>query len=378
MGTIDIKINKTRIINEFIELIKICSPSKKEKKISQTLKKKLINLGLDVIEDDSDNTTKLGSGNLICQLSGDNSIPPILFTAHMDTVPIDKQVKPIIEGHYIKSDGTTILGADNKVGIAVLLEAIKLLKENNLKHGNIQFVFTAGEESGLIGAKAIDRSLLNAKFGYALDHTGKVGHFVTKGAYHVNVFINIKVPFQRKTSFSAIKIATKVIKNIRLGKVDDDMTIHLINFSGQNERSLLHDYVKIKLNIKSFNKNKILNEIERIKDVIYKLENKFSMTGTVRSNVFCEGFRFNNNDLVVTLAKKAAEKIGLENNELSTIYSSDANIFTSYEIPVVNLAVGYENIHTHLEKYNLNNLELLTKYVISIIKQSAHLKVKEF
>lgn len=371
MEKIEIKINKQRIVKELIELIKVYSPSKGEGEISKVLQRKFSALGLDVIEDSSMDKTNHGSNNLICNLKGDCEITPVLFTAHMDTVSVDDQITPLIKNNYLMSDGTTILGADNKVGIAIMLEAIKLLKEYDVKHGHIQFVLTVGEESGLIGAKAINQSLLNAAYGYALDHTGKIGHIVTKGIYHVNLLIKIKVPTYSASNTTAIKIATKAIKRIRLGEVDDETTIHIVNFSGQNERDLLYDYAKIKMEIKSFNKNKLNKEIELIRQTISSLAKEYAVFTNVETDLFCEGFNFSETDLVVKTAKNAANTINLECEKIETTFFSDANIFTSYGIPTVNLAVGYENIHTHLERYNLCYLNELTRFVISIIKEVA-------
>lgn len=96
----------------------------------------------------------------------------------MDTVVPGKGIKPSIKDGYVVTDGTTILGADDKAGLAVMLEVVKVLKEQNFAHGTIQFIITVGEESGLVGAKVLDPSLVKAKFGYALDSDGKVGNII--------------------------------------------------------------------------------------------------------------------------------------------------------------------------------------------------------
>ena len=133
---------------------------------------------MSVKEDDTKEVTGHGAGNLICTLKGTKDADTIYFTSHMDTVVPGKGVKPIVEDGYVKSDGTTILGADDKTGLAAMFEAIKVLKEQNIEHGTIEFIITAGEESGLVGAKAMDRSDITAKYGFALDSDGKVGNII--------------------------------------------------------------------------------------------------------------------------------------------------------------------------------------------------------
>src|SRR5699024_1602573 len=156
-----VKVNQDRLVNEFLELVKVDSETKNESTIASVLTKKFEQLGLEVIEDDSAEKTGHGAGNLICNLVGtsvnNESIPEILFTSHMDTVVPGQNIKPSIKDGYIVSDGTTILGADDKAGLAVMFEAIRLLKENEIAHGPLQFVITAGEESGLVGAKNINQ-----------------------------------------------------------------------------------------------------------------------------------------------------------------------------------------------------------------------------
>lgn len=364
-----ININEKRLINEFIKLLKISSPSKQERQLSQYLKSELARLQLDVLEDSFHGELEAGSGNLICQLHGDSSITPILFTAHMDTVHVSQPIRPYIKNNYVYTDGTTILGADNKVGIAVLLETIKLLQQYEIKHGNIQFIFTVSEELGMVGAKALDKSLLNAKFGYALDHTGNIGEIVTKGRYNAKLFIKIQSPLNQQNDYSVIQIATKAIKGINLGQVDEETSVHIIEFSGKNEPNLSYECVNITIDIKSMTKKQLDKQIIFIKSVLSKLEQQFQIVSNVHTQLLCHGFSFNKDDDVVQVAENAAKIIGLKPTHLTTDHCSDTNVFTKYGVPTVNLAVGYENIHTHSEQYNLKYLPRLTEYVLAIIKQ---------
>lgn len=173
------EINKQRLLDEFLELVQIDSETTQEAEISKVLKQKFTDLGLEVLEDEAASVTGHGANNLICNLKGSKEgADTIYFTSHMDTVVPGNGVNPSIEDGYVVTDGTTILGADDKAGIAAILEGIRSLKENNVEHGDIQFVITVGEESGLVGAKALDSSLLKAKYGYAIDSDGQVGNIV--------------------------------------------------------------------------------------------------------------------------------------------------------------------------------------------------------
>lgn len=173
-----VKVVKHRIVQEFMELVQVDSETKNEQEISRVLKEKFNALGLEVMEDDSRERTGHGSGNLIVtwKEEGVEQAPKLFFTCHMDTVTPGKGIKPQLgEDGWIRSDGSTILGSDDKAGIAALFEAIRVVREQNIPHGQIQFVITAGEESGLMGARAMKPDVLDSDFGYALDSNGEVG-----------------------------------------------------------------------------------------------------------------------------------------------------------------------------------------------------------
>ena len=145
-----------------------------------------------MIQDDAHTRNGHGAGNIIATLKGTLDVEPIYFTSHMDTVVPGKGIKPSLrEDGYIVSDGTTILGADDKAGLAALFEMVKRLKEQNIAHGDIEFIITAGEESGLVGAKELDPANIKAKYGFAVDSDGKVGGIVTAAPFQAKIFTKI-------------------------------------------------------------------------------------------------------------------------------------------------------------------------------------------
>jgi tripeptide aminopeptidase len=149
--------NRKRLLKTFLQLVQIPSPSKEEGRVVGYIIKRLRSLGLKPFQD--------GFGNLIVNIKGKiREADPIFFNAHMDTVATDGKVKPQIKKGIIYSDGSTILGADDKAGIAAILELTTVLKEENIAHGNIQLIFTAAEEIGLKGAKNLDRKILTAHY----------------------------------------------------------------------------------------------------------------------------------------------------------------------------------------------------------------------
>ena len=244
--------NEERLLNEFLALVQIDSETKHEEEIAVVLTEKLTALGFDVVEDDSAVRSGHGAGNLIATMKGNvEDADRIYFTCHMDTVVPGIGIKPEVrEDGYVYSDGTTILGADDKAGIAALFEMIRVVKEEQIPHGDLQFIITAGEESGLMGAKEMDPSLITSEYGYAVDSDGKVGGIVTAAPYQAKVYATIygktaHAGVAPEKGVSAISIASKAIAAMTLGRIDEETTANIGSFYGGKATNIVCDEVTI-------------------------------------------------------------------------------------------------------------------------------------
>ncbi|WP_099158443.1 M20/M25/M40 family metallo-hydrolase [Virgibacillus ndiopensis] len=373
-----VQVNNDRLINEFMELVQIDSETKHEEKIAEVLKKKFTNLGLEVIEDDSKIETGHGAGNLICNLKGTkDGIDTIYFTSHMDTVVPGNGIKPSIKGGYIVSDGTTILGADDKAGLAAILEAIRTLKENNIEHGDIQFVITAGEESGLVGAKALDSSLLKAKYGYAIDSNGTVGDIIVAAPTQAKIFTVMKgktahAGVAPENGVSAITLAAKAIAKMPLGRIDEETTANIGRFEGGKQTNIVCDNVEILAEARSLVPNKMEEQVAKMKEAFESTAKELGGSADVDVQVMYPGFKQEAGDEVVEIARSAAKSIGRESKLLKSGGGSDANVIAGLGIPTVNLAVGYEEIHTTNERIPVDELIKVSELVTAIVQEVAN------
>jgi tripeptide aminopeptidase len=370
-------INNERLLNEFLELVQIDSETKYETEIARVLKQKFTDLGLEVIEDDTTAQTGHGAGNLICTLNGTKEgVDTIYFTSHMDTVIPAKGVKPSIKDGYVVTDGTTILGADDKTGLAVMLEIIKILKEQSIPHGTIQFVITVGEESGLVGAKALDPSLVKAKYGYALDSDGKVGNIIVAAPTQAKVAAVIHgktahAGVAPEKGISAITIAAKAVARMPLGRIDEETTANIGRFQGGTQTNIVCDRVEILAEARSLIPEKMEAQVSKMKEAFESAAQEMGGRAEVDVQVMYPGFKFGEGDLVVELARKAAAKIGRSSELLHSGGGSDANVIAGFGVPTVNLAVGYEEIHTTNERMPIEELEKLAEMVIALIEEVA-------
>lgn len=369
-------VNEERIIDEFIGLVKVDSETKYEREIANVLKAKFEELGVKVKEDDTTSVTGHGAGNLICTLEGTLDVDPIYFTSHMDTVVPGKGIEPVIEDGYIKSDGTTILGADDKAGIAAILEAIRVLKEQNIEHGTIQFIITVGEESGLVGAKAIDSKDLIAKYGYALDSDGEVGTVIVAAPTQskVNATVYGKTAHAGvapEKGVSAITIGSKAIARMPLGRIDEETTANIGKFEGGSQTNIVCDRVQIFAEARSLVPEKMEKQVASMKEAFETAAKEMGGNVDVDINVMYPGFKHQEGDHVVEVAKQAIESIGRKSKLVKSGGGSDANVIAGHGIPTVNLGIGYEEIHTTNEKMPIKELVKASELVVALMKTAA-------
>lgn len=372
-----IQINETRLIDEFFELVQMDSETMHEGEIAEVLKKKFEGLGLEVMEDSSKNETGHGAGNLICSLQGKlKHADTIYFTSHMDTVVPGKGVKPSIEDGYIVSDGTTILGADDKAGLAATLEMIRTLKENSIEHGDVQIIITVGEESGLVGAKALDTSMLKAKYGYAMDSDGPVGDIIVAAPTQAKIVAVIKgktahAGVAPEKGVSAITVAAKAIAKMPLGRIDKETTANIGSFEGGNQTNIVCDYVEILAEARSLVPEKLKMQVEKMKTTFESVAENYGAKADVEVKIMYPALEQQAGDKVVEIAQQAVHAIGRKSRLLKSGGGSDANIIAGYGIPTVNLAIGYEEIHTTNERIPVSELVKITELATAIIREVA-------
>lgn len=367
----------SRLVEEFLELVQIDSETKHEQVIAPILVQKLEEMGFDVFQDDSHTRTGHGAGNIIATLKGDESIEPIYFTVHMDTVVPGIGIKPEIrEDGYIYSDGTTILGADDKAGMAAIFEMARRIKEKNIKHGTIQFIITAGEESGLVGAKELDPALIIAKYGFAVDSDGKVGGIVVAAPFQAKV--NVKVfgktahaGVAPEKGISAITVAAKAVAQLKLGRLDEETTANIGRFEGGKATNIVCDEVTIFAEARSIDETKLNAQTAHMKETFERVAIENGARAEVEVALSYPGFRVTEADKVVQVAQAAAKAVGREPQLGISGGGSDANVIAGFGIPTVNLSVGYEEIHTTNERMPVQELEKLADLLEQIIIETA-------
>lgn len=369
-------INETRLVNEFLELVQIDSETGEEGEIARVLKEKFRSLGLMVEEDDAAVKTGHGANNLVATLPGTVDAPVIYFTSHMDTVKPGKGVKPVVRDGYVYSDGSTILGADDKAGLAAILEAIRVLKEQDIAHGTVQFLITVGEESGLKGAKAFNPELLKAEFGFALDSNGPVGEIITAAPAHarIDVVVHGKAAHagvNPEEGISAIQVASKAIARMPLGRIDHETTANIGQFAGGQAMNIIPDRVEILAEARSLDEGKLERQIAAMRRAFEETAAEYGATVEFRVERMYPGYKYGDDHPVVATAMRAIRAIGRTPKTLASGGGSDANVIAGYGVPTVNLAVGYEEIHSKNERMPIAELVKTAELVVAIVQEVA-------
>lgn len=376
-------VQEKRLVELFMALVQVDSETKHEQEISQVLKNKFTALGIQVAEDDTAAATGHGSGNLICTweaTSGGMQAPTIFFTSHMDTVVPGKGIKPSVhEDGYIRGDGTTILGSDDKAGIAAMFEAISVIQESRMEHGKIQFIITAGEESGLLGAIAMDPKRMEAEFGYALDSNGKVGHIAVAAPAQSKINITVwgksaHAGVNPEDGVSAITVASKAVSRMKLGRIDKETTANIGSFAGGGATNIVCEKVTLTAEARSIVNEKLSRQVEEMKAACMGAAVEMGAKIDFEHEIIYPAYMFDDSAPVVKLALSVFDKLGIESQTFHSGGGSDANIFNGMGIPTANLAVGYEHIHTTKEQMPVSELVKTAQVVVSIIEEVAKLQ----
>ena len=373
-------INLKRLAETFKFFVGIDSVSREEGTLSKELERILISLGAETFVDNAGQCIGGNTGNLIAKFKGSTKAPPLMLNAHMDTVEPGKNVSVIFKNETFTSDGTTILGADDKSAIAVLLEVMRVLTENKMQHCPIELVFTICEEIGLLGAKNLDISLISAKYGYALDSSDTEAIVTrTPAANRLEFTIHGKdahAGSAPENGINAISIACRAISELDMGRIDYETTANIGVIRGGVATNIVPNLVEVKGEVRSHNDGKLSmvtdNIVASFQNVV-KNYNSSSLENSIPrlEKSIKKEFSLTNipdDHFIVTLAQKAAFNLRKKMTTKTTGGASDANIFFSKGIITGVLGTGMNDVHTLRENIRLEDMAYAANLLLEIIK----------
>jgi len=301
----------------------------------------------------------------------------------MDTVEPGGPVEPVLKDGLFSSAGNTVLGADDKAGIAELIEALDVVREKAIPHGPIEVVITIAEEIGLMGAKHLDYNLIKSTRGYALDTEG-TGWMVLKapGANHLQIDIEgiaAHAGMVPELGLSAIQTAALAISEMRLGRLDHETTANIGRIEGGVARNIVPEHVSIVGEARSHDPVKLeaqtahmLACFEQAAQAMARTLDGRRVCPQVRANVRPDfpAMSVAEDAPTVKLARSAAAALGQDLEVRLGGGGSDANIFNGQGIEMIILATGMKKVHTHDESVAVADMVTVAQLLVEIIRQA--------
>ncbi|MBI4318159.1 MAG: M20/M25/M40 family metallo-hydrolase [Chloroflexi bacterium] len=344
-------IDRDRLLATFLSLLQISSETGAEADIVREVLFRLTSLGLRPRTD--------AAGNIIAVSPGDGG--PYLVNAHVDTVMSTRGLKVILQNDVVQTDGLTILGADDKAGVAAILEVVQCLVEGALPHTGLELVLTVGEEQGLLGAKVLDFGHLSSREGVCVDSSGPVGTIVTKAPSQA--FIDVRVTGRAahaglapEQGISAVVAASEAIARMRLGRIDEETTANVGTIVGGTSRNIVPERVGLKAEARSRDEAKLRDQIEHMRTAFEEAAARHRATAVVDVSEAYRGFDISPDEPIVHRVVVAAKSVGITPRLQATGGGSDANVFNQHGIKTVNLGAGYENAHAPTERIAIDEL----------------------
>lgn len=336
-------INRDRIVQTFLELIAIDSPSGEEDAIAADLERRLTAIGVEAWQD--------AAGNVIARSPGQGEA--ILLSAHMDTVEPGRGITPVWDGpDIIRSDGTTILGADNKAGCAVILEVLQSLTEDGTEHRPIEVAISRGEEVGLIGASQMDYASLEAKVAIVVDIGGPPTSIQGQAPYHYVYDIDVTgraahAGLEPEKGIPAITIAAEIIVGLPQGRFDYETTGNVGRVDGGMVRNAVPDQCRIEGEMRSMEALKVEDLVSRARSHIEDIRRRHP-EATIEANfeTAYPGYRLTEDDPAARLYYPVLESLGMQPDPQPLGGGTDGNVFRGKGIASIVIGRGGYNQHT--------------------------------
>ena len=374
-------VNRERITAEFLRQAAISSPSLKESAMANYLEQRLAELGAETLFDNA--AEKVGGevGNLIARFPGNKVGEPFLFSVHMDTVIPCDNVEPVLVDGVVRTAGDTILGADDKAGIAELIEALEVVREENIEHVPIEVVVTIGEEIGLVGAKNLDFSLVRSCRGIALDTPG-VDWMVRRapGANRFKVEITGKAAHagvEPEQGVSAIQVAGHALSLMKVGRIDFETTANIGTIEGGLATNIVAEKVVLTGEARSHDADKLAAQTEHMlacfeqaADALAREIDGTQVRAVIESEVHPDfpSMLVPKEAEIVDLVQRAATAIGRQMKDRLGGGGSDANIFNERGIEMIIVGTGMQNVHSTDEEVAVADLVQVAEFLVEVIR----------
>ncbi len=370
-------VNRERVKGLFLEMLAINSPSRDERGMADFMLAKLKTMGIACEEDDAG--CKIGgtAGNVIGRIKGTKpGAIPILLSAHTDTVDSTADLKIVEEDGILKSDGTTILGADDKAGIAAIIEGLQSVMESGEEFGDIELLFDVSEETGLEGAAAMDHRKIASKLAYVVDSQKPAAGITLSAPTHEDISVEITgrsahAGMAPEEGVSAIVAASRAISKMTLGRIDFETTANVGIIGGGKAMNIVPDRVEIKAEARSRDTDKLAAQVAHMRQLFEEEAQAIGAKAVFTSSSEYHCYRWEKDHPVVQLAARASQRAGIAPHYMDGGGGSDANVLNRVGIPSVVIGVGYDGAHGFSEHIAVDDLCATSEFIAALILEAA-------
>jgi len=369
-------VREARLVDFFLNLCRINSPSLGERECVEYAKKQLEDWGLEVHEDDAGEKIGGNGNNLIARVPATAEGKPTVFlSAHFDTVEPTEGLEIQEVNGVFSSASDTILGADDKAGIASAVEAVLSLVESGTPHGEVLLFLSVAEEIGLKGASEIDLKRWQPSFGYVLDTGPPVGSFVTRTATHDKLDVTIigkpahagKDP---EKGINAIQVAASAINGMRLGRIAEETTANIGIIEGGTAVNVVCPKVKVRAEARSTSVEALDEQVGHMVQRFEEAAREWGARVEISHSRHYHAYDISPDAEVVRHAVEASRRLGMDPLLRTTLGGSDANVYNAKGIPTIVVATGMEKIHTHEEQVSRQSLVDVANLCLEILKSA--------
>lgn len=364
-------INKERLLATFLDYVRIDSESRNEAAFAARVAEDLKEIGCEVYIDSTQEKTESTAGNVYATLPGTVEGEALVFSAHMDTVIPGIGIEPVVEDGVIRSKGGTVLGSDDKSGIAAVVEMLRTVRENNIPHPTLQAVFTVCEEIGLRGSKAVEPDKLAGKQVFVLDSDGDAGCIVAAapGQYKLRATVHGRrahAGVAPEEGVSAILVLAEAIANMKQMRIDEETTANVGYIHADFPTNIVSDRAEMLAECRSRNGEKLEAQAKHMVDCLQKACDKYGATFESTLTKSYSAYSFTEADGIVKKVTAACKKVGIPAKLIASGGGSDANVFNGVGVEAVDLGTGMAKFHTTEEFITVENLEKLAELVLAI------------
>ncbi len=353
---------RNRLLNTFLNLIKIDEIYTQENEIVHYVLNILNELRIPY---------KIDSfGNVVGYIAGEGE--PIMLNTHLDIPESVPNLDFEIDENVIRGTGKSILGADPKSGLAVLLELARNIKEYKLKTCPIELVFTLGEEAGLLGALNLDYSLITAKMGLVLDEDGPCTNIVIKapGYYRIDATFTGKIVHPRdwKEGINVLPPLAKVISDFQHGEITNGVTFNIGMLSVGTARNSVAGIAELKAELRSFNTEKLVQQGMFVEEAFTRMGETEGIKVDLDTQLEFKSYELKKNHPLFKRLELTYDQMTLKPHYYETFGGSDANIFNSHGIMTVPVGSAYYLAHQYEEYVNLDDMQELALFLTSFVQ----------